>query len=155
MESRISIEVDFDNGNRPVIQILHRESDDTRDSLISHFLQSRAHLSRWITIQYKGDKNGSPYYHLHPVTPADLPSEIKLMQVLMAETGNTPPVKPLSEGTRPRNRRDLMSDAESAITEAMYRVEEVGASLRLTEAVMLLEKARNLVYDHIEFPLNN
>lgn len=43
MQSRISIEVDFENGNTPVIQIVGRNSitnPDVRDSLVQTFLQS-------------------------------------------------------------------------------------------------------------------
>lgn len=40
MESRIKVEVDFDNGNRPVIEIAHKGSDDVRDKLLKHFLES-------------------------------------------------------------------------------------------------------------------
>lgn len=40
MKSRITIEVDFDNGNQPVIQILHYpDSMDVRDKLIKNFTE--------------------------------------------------------------------------------------------------------------------
>lgn len=40
MKSRITIEVDFDNGNQPVIQILHYpDSTDVRDKLLKKFLE--------------------------------------------------------------------------------------------------------------------
>ncbi len=51
MKSRISIEVDFENGNKPVIQIIRRESDDVRDNLISSFLQS-LQTSSWLKIRW-------------------------------------------------------------------------------------------------------
>lgn len=44
----------------------------------------------------------------------------------------------------------LMSPAELAITEAIRIVEEAGASIALTDAVVLLGKARDRVADHIE-----
>jgi hypothetical protein len=40
MQSKITIEVDFENGNEPVIQIVSRNTDDIRDKLIKSFLQS-------------------------------------------------------------------------------------------------------------------
>ena len=40
--------------------------------------------------------------------------------------------------------------AELAIHEAMARVEEVGADVLLTEAVMLLDKAFNKVADYVD-----
>ena len=46
-----------------------------------------------------------------------------------------------------RNRLDLMSPAELAITTAMGAVEEAGADVRLTEAVNLLGQARDKVAD--------
>jgi hypothetical protein len=43
-----------------------------------------------------------------------------------------------------------MSPAELAITEAMHAVEKAGASIALTDAVILLGKARDRVADHEE-----
>lgn len=57
MKSRITIEVDFDNGNVPVIQVLQQDSDDVRDNLIKSFLQSLQHTSRWCKITYKGNRS--------------------------------------------------------------------------------------------------
>ena len=40
MKSRITIEVDFENGNQPVIQILqYPDSTDVRDRLLKKFLE--------------------------------------------------------------------------------------------------------------------
>lgn len=44
----------------------------------------------------------------------------------------------------------LMSPAELAITEAMRAVEAAGASVALTDAIVLLGKARDRVADHVE-----
>lgn len=46
------------------------------------------------------------------------------------------------------NRMDLMSDAEKAISSAIGEVEKSGASENLTNAVILLGKARGFVYEH-------
>lgn len=54
MKSRITIEVDFENGNEPVIQILSRNSDDIRDNLIKSFYQ-RLQGSSWCKIVFKQD----------------------------------------------------------------------------------------------------
>ena len=40
--------------------------------------------------------------------------------------------------------------AEKAITAAMYEVENAGGSVKLTEAITLLSKARDCVADHVE-----
>ena len=49
-------------------------------------------------------------------------------------------------------RRDMlwMTPAETAITDAMAAVEAAGASVALTDAVILLSKARDRVADHVE-----
>ena len=49
---------------------------------------------------------------------------------------------------RQPNRLDLMSMAEKSITLAMNMVEESGASEHLTNAVIKLSQARDLVYEH-------
>lgn len=49
-----------------------------------------------------------------------------------------------------RNRIDLMTPAELAIREAMLRVEEAGADVRLTDAVVLLGEARDAVADFVD-----
>lgn len=54
MKSRITIEVDFDNGNEPVIQILSRNSDDIRDRLIKSFYQ-KLHGISWCKIKFVQD----------------------------------------------------------------------------------------------------
>jgi len=57
-------------------------------------------------------------------------------------------VEPLKSPFRQPNRLDLMSNAEKAITLAMYVLEESGASENLTNAVIKLGQARDLVYEH-------
>lgn len=49
-----------------------------------------------------------------------------------------------------RSRLDLNTPAERAIYDAMQEVEKVGADTRLTEAVILLSKARDLVADYVD-----
>jgi hypothetical protein len=49
-----------------------------------------------------------------------------------------------------RIRIDLMTPAELAITNAMHEVEIAGASIELTNAVIKLMEARNLVADHVD-----
>lgn len=69
-----------------------------------------------------------------------------------------PAIAPLAE-PRPHLRDDgiptradirFWSDAERAIATAMRAVEDAGASLALTDAVILLGKARDRVADHVE-----
>lgn len=87
MKSRITIEVDFENNNLPIIQIVSQESDDVRDKLVQSFLQSLRHCSRWTTIEFVGnniDKVPDPSCHawtwkIAPITPDKLETEIELM----------------------------------------------------------------------------
>lgn len=89
MKSRITIEVDFNNGNLPVIQVLQQDSDDVRDNLIKSFLQSLQHTSRWCTIVYKGNRSkfappmdfDEPIHcwQVIPVKPQEIQSEMDLM----------------------------------------------------------------------------
>jgi len=52
MESRISIELDFSNGNVPVIQILQQNSDDVRDKILKNFLEQFGGGSSWLKIRW-------------------------------------------------------------------------------------------------------
>lgn len=53
-------------------------------------------------------------------------------------------------GVPRRNRLDLNTTAELAITNAMQEIEKLGCDVRLTESVVLLEKAKNLLSDYID-----
>jgi len=97
MNSRITVEVDFENNNLPIIQIVSRDSEDVRDKLIKSFLQSLEHCSRWTTIQFVGTNSGykpdatadSWTWKITPVTPSKLEEEVKLMQAEL-EIRNNP-----------------------------------------------------------------
>lgn len=56
----------------------------------------------------------------------------------------------LVNGFPRRQRIDLLLPAEKAVYDAMQKVEELGADVRLTNAVILLGDVRNLVADYIE-----
>lgn len=49
-----------------------------------------------------------------------------------------------------RNRLDLNTPAEKAIYEAIQEVEKVGADTKLTEVIVMLGKARNLLSDYVD-----
>ena len=49
-----------------------------------------------------------------------------------------------------RNYLDLQEPAESAIYNAMTEIEAIGADVKLTEAITLLQKAKELVSDYID-----
>lgn len=61
----------------------------------------------------------------------------------------------MSGETPRRNRLDLNTPAEKAIFDAMQEVEMAGADVKLTEAVILLGKARNLVADYVDEKINS
>lgn len=55
------------------------------------------------------------------------------------------------DNTIPRRiRLDLNEPAELAIYNAMQEVEKIGADVRLTEAVTLLSRAKDLVADFVD-----
>lgn len=97
MKSRISIEVDFDNNNLPVIQILQTPSLDVRDNLVQAFLQSLQHTSRWARFVYKGhqkvDANEPPVHrwNIETIKPNELREEISLMEACWE--GSQPQIK--------------------------------------------------------------
>ncbi len=55
-----------------------------------------------------------------------------------------------ADGWPTRNDLLLFSDGEKAIWDAVDVVEKMGASKALTDAVILLQKARDRVADHVE-----
>lgn len=85
MRSTIKIELNFDEGNLPVIEIISIYSDDVRDKLISNFLQNLSHTSRWCKILYMGNASIDPIdpkhrWHITPVKPEELEREMELMK---------------------------------------------------------------------------
>lgn len=90
MKSRITVEVDFSNGNLPIIQILSRSSDDVRDNLIKNFLQNLDHTSRWCRIEYidhhrvdDGTGDHAHQWNVRPIRASEIPEEIKLMKTVL------------------------------------------------------------------------
>lgn len=79
MKSRITIEVDFENGNTPVIQILQcPDSDDVRDSLIKHFTQQLGGSS-WCQIKWKDGGQDFNRIHITPIAPLQLREQAEIM----------------------------------------------------------------------------
>lgn len=95
MNSKITIQVDQENDNIPVIKIIHRKSEDVRDCLVSNFVQRLDHtsISRWLKIEYKGEY--MPDGHVWQLVPIDssiqaLKEEIRLMQSMITALENEP-----------------------------------------------------------------
>lgn len=93
MKSRITIEVDFDNGNEPTIQILSKNSEDVRDNLIKSFYQKLG-SSSWCKIVFS-QHHFDPIFPEHdfkrifitPIAEQDLKKEAEIMleQVRVSE----------------------------------------------------------------------
>lgn len=85
MKSRITIEVDFEHGNQPIIQILQTDSDDVRDKLLTAFCQHFGGSS-WCTIkwvsQFPDNPNQNTFFnriHITPVRPEQLKEQAEIM----------------------------------------------------------------------------
>lgn len=65
-----------------------------------------------------------------------------------AEGGDRPATRP--DGVPTRIDVNWMTRAENAILQAQAAVEQAGASVASTDAVILLSKARERVADHVE-----
>lgn len=90
MESKISIEIAYDLGNLPVIQVLHKTSDDMRDGVVGNFLQHLDHtsISRWLKIEYLYRRSdGATIWRIVPISSSlnELENEAKLM-IAMADS---------------------------------------------------------------------
>lgn len=85
MKSRITIEVDFENGNRPIIKIVSSGSDDVRDQLIDKFLSELN--SRWAKIEYIGQGMNDAYlWKVSPISKKELLKEFDVMAAELEET---------------------------------------------------------------------
>lgn len=88
MESKISIEIAYDLGNLPVIQVLHKTSDDVRDGLVGNFIQHLDHtsISRWLRMEYKYKRSdGALIWNIVPISSSlsELEKEAKLMMAMV------------------------------------------------------------------------
>ncbi len=86
MKSRITIEVDYENGNQPVIQIIHKKSEDVRDGLLTAFLQSLQGTSSWLQIKwehshqdYQNSENNFSRILIRPIIPKELKDQSEIM----------------------------------------------------------------------------
>jgi len=88
MKSKITIEVDFDNG-QPYIKVLEsKNSDDVRDKLITFFRQRLQSESSWCYVGFYGEDGGTDFtkWTIHPITPEQIPEHIKRMQSIITHT---------------------------------------------------------------------
>ena len=81
MKSRITIEVDFDNG-KPYIKVAEDfSSDDVRDKLITFFRQQLGHTSSWCKIEFHPyhEKAEQNKWIIRPITPDELKEQAAIM----------------------------------------------------------------------------
>lgn len=82
MKSRITIEVDFDNGNQPVIVLNHQKSDDVRDKLLGSFIEKFEHQRARCQVHYMGESADSKRFNIIAIEPKDFVEQGKLMTLL-------------------------------------------------------------------------
>jgi hypothetical protein len=87
MKSKITIEIDFENGNQPIIQILHRKSDDVRDKLLQSFIEKFDACTSWCQIKWLGESlsSESPESFQKIVISPLLFSQLKEQSQIMSE----------------------------------------------------------------------
>lgn len=90
MKSRITIEVDFENG-KPYIKVNEVFSDDVRDKLISFFRQSLGGDSSWAKIEFGNVmEDSSRIWLIRPVPSHELEAESgKIIERLQTENAPT------------------------------------------------------------------
>lgn len=81
MKSRITIEVDFDNGNKPVILAKLEQSDDVRDKLIQNFTEILGGQSSWCKTMFIGDG----VLRISPISTNELAEQSSLMGLMAGQ----------------------------------------------------------------------
>jgi hypothetical protein len=160
MKSRITIEVDFDNGNQPTIVLSLLRSDDVRDKLLSSFIEKFSHQRAWCKAYYAGENMNGKQFHIVPIEPKDLKEEASLMNLLSSECfptkGETMQARnePQKDenGTPRRNQLHKFTAGEIQLYEVMQSIEKIGAHPLLTEVVNALSEARERLADWVELP---
>jgi hypothetical protein len=83
-------------------------------------------------------------------TIEDFIEKMKLIKSEIEQFINHLETKNMDNEISRRNRLDLCTPAELAIFKAMEEVEKIGADVKLTDAIIKLQEARNLVADFID-----
>lgn len=93
MKSRITIDLDSDN--RPVIQIVHINSEDVRDKMVARFLEtfSGSPLCRFQFTAYPD--NASSISTIHPIPFVKLPEEIQVINAWVKECNRSDSPDPM------------------------------------------------------------
>lgn len=105
------------------------------EMMLSHFCtHGYCPFREWKSKKEAADRAADPYH--------------AALDAWKTHGGNRPAKRP--DGIPTRIDRHWMTVAELAIMDAMEAVEKAGASTALTDAVVLLSKARDRVADHVE-----
>ena len=120
------------DGFEPVIVVnLSRDIEDVRDRLLKAFFEQLGGQSELLNVKYDSCADNHTRIHITPVRPE--------------------PIRVFTEAEiQRRNRIDLMHPAELSIRNAVQEIEKLPASVLLTEAVILLGRAKDLVADFID-----
>jgi hypothetical protein len=78
MNSKITVEIDFSTeGNPPVLQIMYRQSADTRDNILKAFLELFGHDSSWAKIRWVQDyREGPEHGHFQRIIITPIPPKL-------------------------------------------------------------------------------
>lgn len=80
MQSKITIEVDFNDNNTPYLRVIHRRSDDVRDKLLNNFLISLAGESSWCKIFCDGPTLPDEFHwKIKAITPDQFDQESEIL----------------------------------------------------------------------------
>jgi hypothetical protein len=85
MKSRLTIEIDFEDGNKPVIEMKYESSDDVRDKLIKAFMEGLSSQSTWCRAMFYGST-----LKIWPLSHLELGEHSKLMALVAKENTKTP-----------------------------------------------------------------
>jgi len=82
MKSRITIEIDFEEQNSPIIEVRYEQSDDVRDKLIKSFFEKLGGQSSWCRVMFWGSEAGRQLLRITPITPSEFEVQAKLMALM-------------------------------------------------------------------------
>lgn len=150
MNSKVTVEVAFDlPGNPPIIQIIARESTDTRDQICQAFIRKLGQRSSFCKVHTASEYDKGPQAAhfkriiIEPLGDDDL--EKTIIDILEAIS--------LTHGTQRAagfgNKMDLYTPAERAIHIAIQEIEKMGAHKLLTDAQNLLSKAQENIDKYV------
>lgn len=154
MKSRITIEVDFENGNQPTIVVNLQKSDDVRDKLLQSFIDKFAHQRSWCQAHYMGESGGSMRYNIIAIEPKDFVEQGKLMTLLgndyFPKKGQAVKMAVGKPDCPRRNFIPEWSNEEKDLRGLIQQIEKLGAHPLLTDVINHLEEAKGILADWIE-----